>query len=1193
MKRFIRKFLPTLALLGTGGAGAQSVSLAQRVTETGTINYVTTGASFRANNANSSTNGASCLLTSSTAASVTGFRVANGAVSPARTAAQTVPTGATVTKAYLYWTAAAGETGFNNGGALVDNAVKFYVNGTTAPTTNNVTASRTWTGSLTGNNVTIYGMGAFADVTSIVRSSPNAQFRMDDLTVFNASGSRTCNTSTMYGNWGLYIVYSLPTESNKTLAFFDGLQYVGGTGTYPTSATNTSVTLSGLRVPNAAPGTEKIAKTTLLVSDGDASTGASNDSLSLSTNLDAAFAVSNSLNPANDIFNGSLTEGPTDGSAATGFTATDSPGVVGGLDFDTFDLSSRVSSGTTSLTATVDSASGELLMLYNAVLMATTTTADLGVTKTAPATQQGAGTLTYTITASNAGPDEAYNVVVSDPLPAGVTFVSASGGGSYDAATRRVTWNTRKFLANTSQTYTVTVTVPNTAATYQNTVSVSSGSFDPNAANDSAAASTTVTVAPPPASNPTAYPPTCDVIDWSTSGVSSGSNQTSLSNATRTFNSRGSRSIDVRLTSASGTGNGIMGYSSSFTNYGSWYEVRAVSESIQPNIGQSFLTRAGGTGNSNNIIVITFPTPVVNVRLGLTDLDAVGGVAGSGDWAGVQAGYGGQTFNPDVLVGGGHALAVQAYTGAPSGAGAAMTVTVPGLGNSQMKAASASSAYNTLMGVDAAYGTQVTPQGGGTAVNRQGQGVAYFKGPLTSLTITTGSLKGGAGQGIAFSNIDFCPPSVAVDKAAGSPVRQADYSYDIPYILTYRNTSPNVGYHPDATVRDATFSPSIPTPTGADPWARQRPQLTDAVLDQIQANTNVAAATLRGTPTLSGATNTVNLDATDLAPAFTGTAANRDLLLANTDGRVDPGGRFDVGFTANVKLKNTATTAQTVNNQATATASLYTGSLTATSNTVASSLTPGAALSVSKVADQALIRYPLTSGAGRVRYTITVTNTSGLTATGVQLTDTLPASLPYAASESGNTPPTTRNGQTLTWNLGTLAPNASSSVVVFVDVPTASSLEAAAGQAQTTIVNTASVQATNAPAASGSVAVNTLYTRLFKQVRNLGPQGTLTPAWASTANGLPGDVLEYCIDVTNLGSVALANYQISDVVPANTRLVAGTASLRQGGMNAPGASVTGVTVTSAPTGNTERLQTSALTLAPGAQTTLCFRAIIR
>lgn len=269
-----------------------------------------------------------------------------------------------------------------------------------------------------------------------------------------------------------------------------------------------------------------------------------------------------------------------------------------------------------------------------------------------------------------------------------------------------------------------------------------------------------------------------------------------------------------------------------------------------------------------------------------------------------------------------------------------------------------------------------------------------------------------------------------------------------------------------------------------------------------------------------------------------------------------------------------------------------------TSSAAVTIVTPSAALSVTKVADQALIRYPLASGTTRLRYTITVTNTSGVTATGVQVTDTLPANLPYADTESGNTPPTTRSGQTLTWNLGTLAPNASSAVVVYVDVPAASSLEAAAGQAQSAIVNTASVQAGNAPSASGSVPVNTLYTRLFKQVRNLGPQGSLTPAWASAATGLPGDVLEYCINVANLGSTSLSNYRVSDMVPASTLLVAGSASLRQGVMDAPGAAVAGVTVSETATTDavgrpTTLLQTSALTLAPGAQVVLCFRAAIK
>lgn len=384
-------------------------------------------------------------------------------------------------------------------------------------------------------------MGAFADVTSIVSANPNARFQMDNLTLFNASGSQTCNTATVYGNWALYIIYSLPTESTKTLALYDGLQYIGGTTGYA-SANNVSVTLSGLRIPNATAGTEKIAKTTILVSDGDPTSGASDDSLFLATDLDASFSVSNSLNPINDVFNGSITLGPTDGGTATGTTSTASPTVVGGLDFDTFDLSSRVTGGAQSIIATVDSTGGELLMLYNMLLMATNTTADLSIIKTAPATQLGGGNITYNLTASNAGPQEAYNVVVSDPLPTGVTYVSNTGGGTYNSATRTVTWNLGRMNASTSQPLSVTVSVPASNATYPNTATISSGSFDSNSANNSSSVSTTVLL-----------PPTINKVYSPTSILGNGSASSTL---TITLNNPNSVSLLVNsaLTDNIGTG---------------------------------------------------------------------------------------------------------------------------------------------------------------------------------------------------------------------------------------------------------------------------------------------------------------------------------------------------------------------------------------------------------------------------------------------------------------------------------------------------------------------------------------------------------------------------------------------------------------------------------------------------------------
>src|SRR5207244_974864 len=59
-----------------------------------------------------------------------------------------------------------------------------------------------------------------------------------------------------------------------------------------------------------------------------------------------------------------------------------------------------------------------------------TKSADLGITKSdSPDPVIAGGTLTYTLTVSNAGPSTASNVTVTDTLPPGVTFQSASGTG--------------------------------------------------------------------------------------------------------------------------------------------------------------------------------------------------------------------------------------------------------------------------------------------------------------------------------------------------------------------------------------------------------------------------------------------------------------------------------------------------------------------------------------------------------------------------------------------------------------------------------------------------------------------------------------------------------------------------------------------------------------------------------------------
>jgi uncharacterized repeat protein (TIGR01451 family)/CSLREA domain-containing protein len=90
--------------------------------------------------------------------------------------------------------------------------------------------------------------------------------------------------------------------------------------------------------------------------------------------------------------------------------------------------------------------------------------------------------LTYTITVTNRGPDAAANVVVTDTLPSGVTFVSASPECVHVAGV--VTCNLGNIPAGGSVTITIVVT-PTAPGTISNTARVTSDTLDPNTDNSS------------------------------------------------------------------------------------------------------------------------------------------------------------------------------------------------------------------------------------------------------------------------------------------------------------------------------------------------------------------------------------------------------------------------------------------------------------------------------------------------------------------------------------------------------------------------------------------------------------------------------------------------------------------------------------------------------------------------------------
>ncbi|MEG4066059.1 DUF4347 domain-containing protein, partial [Microcoleus sp. Pol11C2] len=112
--------------------------------------------------------------------------------------------------------------------------------------------------------------------------------------------------------------------------------------------------------------------------------------------------------------------------------------------------------------------------------------ADVSIVKKGPLYAIPNSTISYTITSTNNGPNNAESVLIQDPLPQGLTFVSTDNNGSFNPTTRTVIWPAIPTLTNgASETRTITARVPATVgAALTNSAYSTSSTFDPNLANN-------------------------------------------------------------------------------------------------------------------------------------------------------------------------------------------------------------------------------------------------------------------------------------------------------------------------------------------------------------------------------------------------------------------------------------------------------------------------------------------------------------------------------------------------------------------------------------------------------------------------------------------------------------------------------------------------------------------------------------
>ncbi|HMU27219.1 MAG TPA: isopeptide-forming domain-containing fimbrial protein [Solirubrobacterales bacterium] len=154
----------------------------------------------------------------------------------------------------------------------------------------------------------------------------------------------------------------------------------------------------------------------------------------------------------------------------------------------TVEVSGTVAVGTTELTNNASATGNEfdpnLSNNHDDVTTPVGKSADLSIVKNAdPAQVVAGGNILYTFVVSNAGPDEATGITITDTLPAGVTYVDGAPGCS--AAGQVVTCTLNPIAAGGSRQTGITVSVsPSATGVITNAAHVTGNENDPDPSNN-------------------------------------------------------------------------------------------------------------------------------------------------------------------------------------------------------------------------------------------------------------------------------------------------------------------------------------------------------------------------------------------------------------------------------------------------------------------------------------------------------------------------------------------------------------------------------------------------------------------------------------------------------------------------------------------------------------------------------------
>jgi uncharacterized repeat protein (TIGR01451 family) len=419
------------------------------------------------------------------------------------------------------------------GGTIISNTATVSTNGSTDPNGGNDSATANTTVSVQ-NDVSVTKSGP-----ATINAGANITY---PIAVTNAgpsdAGTVTLNDTTPANT--TFVSFASPAGWSCTTPASGGTGAISCSATSLASGATANFTLV-LHVANAAVSGSTISNTATVTAANDPN-GGNNSSTSNATVTTSADLAATKSGPAGASPSGSIVytisvtnNGPTDAQslalndatpANTTFTSLSSPagwscttpagGGTGTITCTTATLANGATA-TFTLTLAVNAATPNGTTISNTATFSSTTSdpnagnnsatsnatvsvsADLAITKTAPASITPGGSIAYTINVTNNGPNVAQSVSLTDTLPANTTFTSLSSPGGWSCTTPAVggtgtitcTIATLANAANATFTLTVATTAP-AGSTITNTANVSATSPDSNGANNSATASTVV-----------------------------------------------------------------------------------------------------------------------------------------------------------------------------------------------------------------------------------------------------------------------------------------------------------------------------------------------------------------------------------------------------------------------------------------------------------------------------------------------------------------------------------------------------------------------------------------------------------------------------------------------------------------------------------------------------------------------------